>query len=169
MLDIKKYQQNSPARSKQYLEKIDETVYSNLAEMSLIVNRVSGDRELLACADKHRLLYYASYLYDFYLLTEDCLLHIARATDKWIPGSLDWRSRLIKLMQSPVSGTRPPVLSAESAYLLADYLNLFLNFHHHCSTLSPSRIIKMIDNIDHLYRLLEKELPVANKRSLPGR
>lgn len=158
MLNIKKYQQSSSAPSKQCLEKAWVAVNSNLAEMNTIVNRVSCDKKFLTCADKYRLLYFGSYLYDFYLLVEDCLLHIARATDKWVPGSLDWRSRLIKLMQSSVPDTRPPVLSTESAYLLADYLILFLNFHHQCSTLSASRMIKMIYNLDRLYKQLEKEL-----------
>jgi len=32
----------------------------------------------LADTDKYRLLYLGSNIYDFYLLAEDCLLHIAR-------------------------------------------------------------------------------------------
>ncbi len=158
MLDINRYRHKTPGPSKRSLEKTCLVINNNLAEMKLIVDRISRDKECLSDADKHRLLYYGSYLYDFYLLTEENLLLIARISDKWVPGSLDWRTRLINLMQSPVPDKRPPVLSTQTASLLADYLGLFLNYHHQCSTLSAPRIIKMIDKLDHLYNQLEKEL-----------
>lgn len=167
MLDIRRFQKNSPVPSRQILEKTYAAINRNLKEMETIVNRVSGSEELLPTAGKYQLLYVGSCLYDFYLLVEDCLLQIARTTDKWIPASLDWRARLIKLMQSPIAEKRPPVLSAATAYLLEDYLVLFLNFHHQCSTFSYSRIKKMIDNLDLINNQLERELTVITKLLSP--
>ncbi len=160
MLDIKKYQYKSSPPSRQNLEKTSRAIKSNLAEMKKIVDEVTGNEELLSGADKYRLYYFGCLFYDFYLLVEDSLLNIARTIDKWIPGSLDWHERLITLMKSPVPEKRPPVLSAASAHLLSDYLTLFLNFHHQCSKLAHSRIKKMVDNLEPLYNLLEKELTV---------
>jgi len=158
VLDIRRYEHRSTLPSKQVLEKTGITISENLAEMQVIVEKVSAGKSLLAGADKYRLLYFGSLLYDFYLLTEDCLLAVARITDRWIPGSLDWHERLLKLMQSPIEDKRPPVISAQTAYLLADYLNLYLHFHDHCSKLSAARIEKLVSNLNLLYTLLEKEL-----------
>lgn len=158
MLDIGRFKHSSSTPSRQSLEKTCIVINSSLAEMKIIARMLSEEKELLPHSDKYRLLYLGSCLYDFYLLTEDCLLHIARVTDKWVPASLDWHERLIKLMESPVPDKRPPVLSYETASLLTDYLSLYRNFHHHCSTLSSSRIKKMIDNLDLLYIQLEKDL-----------
>jgi hypothetical protein len=167
MLDIRRFQKNSLLPSRQSLEKTCATINYNLKEMKTTVIRISGSEELLPTAGKYQLLYLGSCLYDYYLLVEDCLLQIARTTDKWVPASLDWRSRLIRLMQSPVTERRPPVLSAATATLLDDYLILFLNFHHQCSTLSYPRIKKMIDNLDLLNNQLEKEFTVITKLLSP--
>jgi len=167
MSDIGRFKHSSSAPSRQSLEKTCIVINNSLAEMKIIVRLLSEEKELPPHSDKYRLLFLGSCLYDFYLLAEDCLLHIARITDRWVPASLDWRERLIKLMQSPVSDTRPPVLSAGTAALLANYLSLYLNFHHQCSTLSSSRIKKMIGNLDQLYIQLEKELTYITRLLMP--
>ena len=169
MLDIGRFKHSSSAPSRQSLEKTCTVLSSSLAEMKIIVNKLSDEKKQLPDTDKYRLLYLGSCLYDFYLLVEDCLLHIARITDRWVPASLDWRERLIKLLENPVSDKRPQVLSTGTAALLADYLSLYLNFHHQCSSLSSSRIKKMIDNLDQLYIQLEKELTYMTRLFMPGR
>ena len=169
MLDIGRFKHSSSAPSRQSLEKTCTVLSSSLAEMKIIVNKLSDEKKQLPDTDKYRLLYLGSCLYDFYLLVEDCLVHIARITDRWVPASLDWRERLIRLLESPVSDKRPPVLSTGTAALLADYLSLYLNFHHQCSSLSSSRIKKMIDNLDQLYIQLEKELTYMTRLFMPGR
>jgi len=167
MSDIGRFKHSSSAPSRQSLEKTCIVINNSLAEMKIIVRMLSEEKELLPHSDKYRLLYLGSCLYDFYLLAEDCLLHIARVTDKWVSASLDWRERLIRLMESPIPDKRPPVLSSETAALLADYLSLYRNFHHQCSTLSSSRIKKMIENLDLLYIQLEKELTLITRLLMP--
>lgn len=158
MPDYSRFQKRPTAPSRQSIETTVLVIKGNLEEMKIIVTRISAEKKSPPGADKYRLLYMGSCFYDFYLLAEDCLLHIARTIDKWVPGSLDWHQRLVKLMQCPLKDKRPPVLSAETASLLDDYLCLFLNFHHQCSTLSSSRIENMTANIRPLYDRLEKEL-----------
>ncbi len=158
MPDFKRFQQKTPAPSRHSIEQTCAAVNKNLEEMRKITNHLSGFNWHISGTDKHRLLYMGSNLYDFYLLTEDSLLRIARTTDKWIPASLDWRVRLVKLMQSPLPGKRPPVLSSNTASMLADYRLLFLNFHHQCSNFSPARIEKLTNNLEGLYNQLKKEL-----------
>jgi hypothetical protein len=150
-------QPKPPVFSKQMFEKCCLLVESNLEEMELITKMLSCSDFLLE-QDKKQLLFYGSYLYDYYLLAEDCLLTIARITDKWVPASLDWRYRLIDLMQAPREEQRPPVISEESAALLKDFLILFLNYHHHSKNFSAARIGKMVKVIDTLNFLLVREL-----------
>lgn len=157
-MDIKNYQHKSSPPSRQSLEKMGLIIDENLAEMKKIVDQVKAGENLLPDADKYRLYNFGCLFFDFYLLVEDCLLHVARTTDKWIPGSLDWHARLLKLMKSPRPEKRPPVLSAETALLLDDFLILYLNFHHQCSKLSYGRVKKMAGNLEHLYMRLEQEL-----------
>ncbi len=128
--------------------------------MLLIVNRVREIENSRQDLDSRQLLYLGSCLYDFYLLVEDCLVTIAGITDRWIPGSLDWHKRLIDLLQRPVPETRPALLSAKTAALLADHLSLYLNYHHHSTKLTAPRIKKLTGNLDQLYHRLEKELAV---------
>ncbi len=160
MPDFKNFQQESPVLSRHNIEQTCAEINNNLDEMRKIATHVSGFKWQISDTDKRSLLYLGSNLYDFYLLAEDSLLRIARTTDRWMPASLDWRDRLVKLMESPLPGKRPPVLSSYTASMLADYRLLFLNFHHQCSNFSPARIKKMTDNLDQLYNQLEKELTV---------
>ncbi len=163
MQDIKKFQGSSGPPSRSSMERAQLAIKSNLAEMKIIVEETSDQKSLPLSGDKHRLLYMGSCFYDYYLLAEDCLLHIARLTDKWAPASLDWHERLLKLMQAPVPDRRSPVLSPETAHLLSDYLCLYLNFHQHSSRLSSARIEKMAKNLRLLHNQFEKEVARINK------
>lgn len=167
MVDYGRYMNRSSAPSWQSLEKTCTVIESSLAEMKIIVSRVSANYKPLAGADKYRLLYLGSTIYDFYLLAEDCLLHIARTVDRWVPASLDWRVRLIKLMQSPFPEKRPPVISTATALLLSECLSLFLNFHYQCATLTPERIKKLLENLGPLCSQLEKELTAFTRLIKP--
>ncbi|MDZ4133553.1 MAG: hypothetical protein U1E11_10500 [Dethiobacteria bacterium] len=167
MVDYGRFMHRTPAPSRQNLDKTCAVVESSLAEMKIIVSRVSSYYQPLAGADKYRLLYLGSNIYDFYLLAEDCLLHIARTIDRWVPASLDWRARLIKLMQSPFPEKRPPVISTATALLLSQCLSLFLNFHHQCATLTPARIIKLLESLGPLCSQLEEELTAFTRLIKP--
>lgn len=135
--------------------------------MKNISGEVSAGKGLLTGANKYQLFNFGCLFFDFYLHTEDCLLHIARTIDKWIPASLDWHRRLVKLMKSPFPDKRPPILSKETAEYMEDYLVLYLNFHQHGPRLSSKRIQEMAGNIDHLYRLLENDLTVITRLLKP--
>ncbi len=163
MQDMKKFQSSSGPPSRSSMKMAQLAIESNLAEMKIIVEETSDQKSSPLCGDKYRLLYMGSCFYDYYLLAEDCLLHIAKLTDKWVPASLDWHERLLNLMQSPVPDRRPPVLSPETAYLLSDYLCLYLNFHQHSSRLSFVRIEKMVKNLRLLHYQFEKEVARINK------
>jgi len=168
-IDVKKYRHESPGPSKNELARLCAVIESNLAEMKQIVLEINKNKALLETkTDKYRLFRFGCLIFDFYLHAEDCLLHIARTIDKWIPASLDWHTRLLKLMKSPFPEKRPPILSPETASLLEDYLVLYLNFHHQGPNLSSEKIKKMTANIDHLYNLLERDLTALIRLLGPG-
>ena len=85
MLDIKRFQQNMTTPSRANLEKASAVIENNLTEIGIIVAHVSGNCPLANDADRRKLLYLCSCLYDFYLLVEEGLLKIACITDRWIP------------------------------------------------------------------------------------
>ncbi len=163
MTNLKRFQKSSEPPSRRSLEKAALRINGNLVEMRIIKDSISGSSRQLSGADKHHLLFLGSCLYDFYLLAEDSLLQIARIIDRWMPASLDWHERLIKLMQSPVPEKRPPVISAVTASLMAEYLTLYLNFHQHSSRLKSARIERMVGNLDLLCKQLEKELTAITR------
>ncbi len=169
MLDIKRFQHSTTTPSSVSLEKACVLIEQHLTEMRGIVVHVSDYSPLSPDTEQRKLLYLCSYLYDFYLLVEECLLQIARITDRWIPGSLDWHYRLIRLLQVPVTDQRPPVLSSSTALLLQDYLVLFLNYHRHSSVITAVKLEKMIRNLPEVYTRLEKELLFLNCIFMPGR
>ena len=109
-------------------------------------------------ADQRRLLYMGSLFYDYYQLVEDCLRLVARTIDKWIPASLDWHYRLLKLMQQPIPEKRPPLISPETAQLLEEYMVLAINYHEHAPKLTLKRLEKLAKNLPALQALLENEL-----------
>lgn len=167
-LDIRRYQPRSTGPPKIAVEETCAIIRNNLVEMEKIVANVSEYSPLSSDTDRRKLLYLCSCLYDFYLLAEECLLQIARLTDRWIPGSLDWHYRLIRLLQVPVTDQRPPVLSGNTALLLQDYLVLFINYHHHSSVITAEKLEKMIYNLPEVYNRLEKELLFLNYIFVPG-
>lgn len=167
MPDVRRFQHVVASPSGDNLKKTCAIIECNLQDMKLIVSHLSGFYPLPADSDKRTVLYLGSYLYDFYLLAEDSLLQIARLIDHWIPGSLDWHYRLIRLMRYPVPEMRPPVLSSATADLLDEYLILFLNYHRHSSMLTAAKIENMVGNLVPLYERLEKELSFLNRLFLP--
>jgi hypothetical protein len=167
-LDIRRFQQSMTAPSRVSLEKACFVIEQNLTEMGKIVAHISGDCPLSSDTDRRRLLYLCSCLYDFYLLVEECLLQIARITDRWIPGSLDWHYRLIRLLRAPIPDQRSSVLSGQTASLLEDYLVLFLNYHRHSSVVTAVKLEKMILSLPEVYARLEKELLFLNCIFMPG-
>lgn len=158
MIDMRRFQSGSPVPSRQALEKTCLIIEENLDEMRALAAEASRAKNLKGSEDKRRLLLMAGLFFDFYLLAEDCFLQIARSVDLWIPGSLDWRRRLIGLMRVAIPDKRPPLLSPRTADLLDDFLILCLNFHRHSSALSAEKMEKMAGSVEELYELLENDL-----------
>lgn len=158
MSEMKRFQRPPYVPSQEIFERTRQTIELNLKEMESIAQKVAAKKELLPTEDVNLLFYLGSWLYDFYLLTEECLLMIARIMDKWVPSSLDWHERLITQLQNPVPEKRPPVLSATSASMLMDYLYFYVNFHRRCSSQSFSRVENMAANLKPLLINLQKDL-----------
>lgn len=168
MTDMKKFEEKPSAPAKRDLERIGAAITKNLAEMQLIAGRVSQYQQLPIKEKRRKMLYLGSLFYDYYLLVEECLLLVAKTTDQWIPGSIDWRRCLIKLLQSPIPEKRPQILSARSAFLLNDFLVLYLNYHRHSAAFSEDKLDKLADKLLQLNQLLGKELGLVVKVFTPG-
>jgi hypothetical protein len=158
MADIKRFQKAENISSLHIFKQAQETIDGNLREMELLVMQVSAKKELFPTDDTNLLFYLGSCLYDFYTLLEECLLVIARVIDKWVPSSLDWHERLLTHLQKPIPEKRHPLLSAATASLLLDYLYFYLNFHRRCSNPAHAKVKIMSENLEQLYRKLEREL-----------
>lgn len=141
------------------LENNYNQIIGNLKELKGLTVLVTAEYPLAANSPKQRkILYISSCLYEYYQLVEDSLLIIARTVDLWIPGSLDWHYRLIRLMMIPVPDKRPAILSKVTALQLDHYLVLYLNYHYHSIIISPCKLDKMISSLQELTDRLESEL-----------
>lgn len=169
MADMKKYQGKPSTPAKNDLEKTGDAISKNLAEMQTIADRASQHQQLSIKEKQHKMLLLGSLLYDYYLLVEECLLLIAKTTDQWIPGSMDWRHRLVRLLQSPIPEKRPQILSAQSALLLNDFLILYLNYHRYSASFSEEKLEKLAEKLTQLNPLLNKELGLVVRVFTPGK
>ncbi len=139
--------------------RIMEMIITNQGEMAPLVAYVTSLRsELAAGEDPRLLLKLGSYFYDYYLSIEEILLAIASLTDQWMPGSLDWHLRLLKLLKTPIAEVRPPVLSASTAGLLEDYLYFYLSFHHNCGNLSREKMIMLAESLERTHEMVLQDL-----------
>lgn len=169
MADMKKYQGRPSVPAKRTLEKTGTAIAKNLTEMQQITDKVSHNQQLSIKGEPGNLLHLGSLFYDYYLLVEECLMLIAKTTDQWIPGSMDWRHRLIKLLQSPIPEKRPQIISAQSALLLNDFLILYLNYHRYSAVFSEEKLENFTDKLKQLNQLLSKELNLVVKVFAPGK
>ncbi len=166
MKSIKHFQGKAPILSRQDLQRCCELIEKDLSEMTLTAKKVYRCNPTNK-TDRTRLLYLGSLLYDYYLLSEEILLLIAKTVDRWVPASPDWRERLIILMLTPREGKRPPILSKESAMLLRELLSLYLNFHHQCAKLTASRLIKLSQQLRELESILYSDLSRISRLTEP--
>ncbi len=169
MTDIKKYQGRTAAPAKEHLAKSGNAIANNLAEMQTIAERVSQYQQRSIKGERGKMLHLGSLFYDYYLLVEECLLIIAKTTDRWIPGSMDWRHRLIKLLQSPIPEKRPQILSAQSALHKNDFLIFYLNYHRHNAAFSEEKLEKLAGKLMQLNQLLDREFNLVVKVFAPGK
>lgn len=144
-------------------DKGSNVFYENLQEMRLIVDIISAESSSSKGDPKRRQLYIGSLLYDYYLFAENCLLQIARTFDRWAPTSLDWRLRLIKLMQDPVEDKRPAILSNETASMLTEFLMHYQNFSNQPSTTFATRVKKLEADLEWFQDRFEKEIGLFAK------
>ena len=145
--------------SPQRFARVMELLQKNQDEMVTVVQQVATLKSELNEADDPTLLFrLGSYFYEYYLMVEDILLAVAALTDQWVPGSLDWHERLLKLLKKPVEEARPPVLSTNTAELLEDYLYFYLFFHKHCSSLSSSKVKMLSDNLEKTHNRVINDL-----------
>ena len=140
-----------------------DVLYGNLQEMRLVVDSISTDSKSSEGDPKRRRLYIGSLLYDYYLLAEKCLLQIARTFDRWAPTSLDWRLRLIKMMQDPVEDKRPAIISTETASTLMEFLMHYQNFSNQSSTTFATRINKLEAELERFQDRFEQEIGMFAK------
>lgn len=157
MNDMKRFEHKPVASFRGGRETASGTLQDNLKEMRAIVDTIVSDNGL-ATPTPQKQLYIGSLLYDYYLLAENCLLLIARNFDRWAPTSLDWRARLIKLMQNPVENLRPPILSSKTANMLTDFLMHYQNFNNQSSTTFVSRIAKLKAGLEQFQDQFEQEI-----------
>jgi hypothetical protein len=159
MVNIKRFSQGTAFYSKVFLEKNYAQINSNLKEIKQLTAAVTAEYLLPERSlNRSKILFISSCLYEYYQLIEDSLLNIAMVIDLWIPGSLDWHYRLIRLMLVPIPDKRPAIMSKRTALLLDDYLVLYLNFHRHVCKISLSKLGEMISNMAELSDRLEAEL-----------
>ena len=169
MRDMEKYQGKPSPPARKNLEKTGSAINTNLLEMQAITEKVSRYQQLPSEQKQGKMLHIGSLIYDYYLLTEECMLLIAKTIDQWIPGSMDWRHRLPKLLQSPVPEKRPQILSAQSATLINDFLILYLNYHRHSASFSEEKLEILAEKLIQLSQLLGKELGRVVKVFAPGK
>ena len=158
MLETRRFKAESYLPTRQAMQNTCLALKSNLQEMKKLAAAAAALKNSEGGDEQKRLLFLASCFFDFYLLAEDCFLQIARSLDRWIPGSLDWRRRLVSLMLLPNPEKRPSLISPRTADLLNDFLVLAVNYHQHCSKLSAEKADRMAVSLDELYDLLEEEL-----------
>jgi len=158
MSDFKKFQHDLRVVPGQSPGKLSGLLLHNLEEMKQIIDNVSREWQEVPQDRNKRLLYVGSQLYDYYLLTENCLLQIARTFDRWAPTSLDWRSRLIKLVQNPAEDLRPAVVSEDTAAILFELLMHYQNFSNQSSTTFANRVEKLVSSIELFQDRFEEEI-----------
>lgn len=96
------------------------------AEVRLELGRLTGVGDELApgCAASQRMAV-AGYRHSFYTGCESILAMIARVVGD-LPRGESWHQALLVSAAAPVTGVRPPILSAATATRLLD----FLRFRH---------------------------------------
>lgn len=145
--------------SKQTVEKMIQLIHRNLEELEEIAEIIANNSHRVAMEEKKRLFYLGSLLYEFYLTVEDSMLIVARYIDRWVPYSLDWHERLLRIMQRSLPGQRPPLVSPAVSQMLEKYLYFYLSFER-CSWLEGEKTWSLASEIEELYPLLKKDLQV---------
>lgn len=163
MSDFKGFRDNVPASPEHNHDKLSGLLLQNLEEMKKIMDCVTREWRESTKGSKRCLLYMGSHLYDYYLLSESCLLQIARTIDRWAPVSLDWRTRLIKDMQRPLEDRRSAVLSEETSSMLMLYLTHFQNYNSQFSNTFANRVETLAGSIEFFHSQFEKEIIAFSK------
>ncbi len=150
------------APSAKLLGKMRETIEPNLNEMAFIVELIVNARveKEAKKQDSSSLLSLSSYFYEFYLEAEEAMVFVAKVSGKWVPHTLDWHERILKLLQSSQEGLRPPVLSPQTARSLQKYMFFYLTFHRHCYNPSLEKIEELVEDIESTYHMFKKDLEV---------
>ncbi len=150
--------------SPQRFARIMELLQSNRNEIDAVVQHVASMKgELDGTGDPRLLFELGSYFYEYYSMVEEIMLAVAALTDQWVPCSLDWHGRLLKLLKMPVEEARPPVLSTVTAELLEDYLYFYLFFHYHCASLSSRKIKILSENLERTHNMVMNDLVRFNQ------
>ncbi len=145
--------------SPQRFARIMEMIEKNRVEMAPLLQEVDSMHGELGSGDDRRLiLKLGSFFFDYYLTMEEIMLAIAALTDQWIPGSLDWHIRLLKLLKTPIEEVRPPVFSKATADLLEEYLYFYLTFHRNCVNLSREKVLRLSVSLERTHELATADL-----------
>lgn len=98
-------------------------------------------------------------LHDFYAGLERIFQQIATTIDGNLPTSQDWHRKLLDRMQADLPDVRPPVLSAEAA----EALDEFLRFRHvvrniYAFQFDPERVARLVQLMPPAFHQVRTEL-----------
>jgi hypothetical protein len=116
------------------------------------VQRAGDDRDLFLDS-------VALNLHGFYAGLEKLFELTCRHVDGDVPAGPGWHEELIKQMAMDLEGTRPAVLSTESAQRLDEYRR----FRHlvrnvYATNLLPERVVCLVTALPHTWAVLRSEL-----------
>ncbi len=98
-------------------------------------------------------------LHDFYAGLERVFQQIATTVDGNLPAGQEWHRELLQQMQSDLPDLRPPVLSAEAAQAIDE----FLRFRHvvrniYAFQFDPDRVERLVQLMPSAFRQAQIEL-----------
>lgn len=92
-------------------------------------------------------------LHDFYSGLERLFEQIATGVDQSVPSGPDWHRDLLRQMTLPIPGLRPPVIDAETAVDVDEYLRFrHVVRHRYAFQLDPERVENLADQLRPTYQ-----------------
>ena len=98
-------------------------------------------------------------LHGFYAGVERIFLQVASGLEQSTPSGSDWHRELLRQMTVDLPGIRPPVLSAEEAHTLGEFLRFRRVVRSVYSfNLDPERAERLADNLRPVWREVGAQL-----------
>ncbi|OPY57966.1 MAG: hypothetical protein A4E55_01271 [Pelotomaculum sp. PtaU1.Bin035] len=106
-----------------------------------------------------RLRAYASILHDFYSGIEKIFINIAREIDETVPKAEGWHRQLLEQMTLDISVRRPPVVDANLAAQLQQYLSFRHRFRNlYGFELEWARMEELVKNLGITLKMLKNNI-----------